>query len=336
MIDSITFASKQIDNTIESQISVKRVYGDGIAYCAFTSLIKKDDYYYLAFREGKTHASDGDYGVIRILQSIDGDQWSDYQTISSDNIDLRDPDLSIMPDGHILLVCGARILSPEGFYFTKTYSSIEKNGYFEEMEEVTIPKELDDKFGCWIWRTTWHTDGLGYGFAYGNLDGKSNLCLLKTPDGRNYDKVCSLKLNGSPTEARVRFLQDKTMIAMVRMGYSEGGGYMGRSNPPYDKWEWKQLDINLSGQDFIIDDNKVVVCTRIYQNTGERTSVYFGDLNGVFRWNYILPSSGRGGDSSYAGIIDNGNEYVISYYSKYEEENPSIYVVKIPKNITNY
>ena len=108
-------------NQEKNDITVERVYGNGDSYCAFTSLLKVDNKYYLAFREGDSHVREDDYGVIRILESDDGHCWSLYQILSLDCVDLRDPNLSVRPDGKLLVLCGARILMPNGNSITKTY-----------------------------------------------------------------------------------------------------------------------------------------------------------------------------------------------------------------------
>ena len=65
------------NNTPEENIAsvaVQRVFGTGDTYCAFTSMLDHEGNYYIAFREGETHVQDGDYVVIRILKSTDGEK----------------------------------------------------------------------------------------------------------------------------------------------------------------------------------------------------------------------------------------------------------------------
>ena len=75
---------------------------------AFTSLIEYNAHLYCAFREGKTHVdkTGGDNGKIRILHSVDGLVWESVDVISKKGWDLRDPFLSIRPDGRLTLSCG--------------------------------------------------------------------------------------------------------------------------------------------------------------------------------------------------------------------------------------
>ncbi len=334
-LDSITF--EMTDETVNtaSLIKTKRIYGDGSTYCAFTSLVKRNNTYYVAFREGETHVAEGDYGVIRILKSNDGEKWNVIHTVSEDQVDLRDPNLSVTPQGNLLLLCGARLKLEDGTYYTKTYYTLELNDTFERAKEVIVPSEIND-LSCWIWRLTFFGD-LGYGVAYRSNDGRNfTLSLVKTANGSNYELICNIDVPDTPSETRLRFTPDGTMFAMVRRAGSNmkgGKGYYGKSNSPYINWEWKELNIYLAGQDFIIDNDNIVCATRVSQNIGEFTSLYFGDMTGTFRWNYVLPSSGTSSDTAYAGLLDDGNEYWVTYYSMHETTKPSVYIAKIPKSM---
>lgn len=332
-IDSVTFQVHENTFIPSQTIRVSKIYGDGSTYCAFTSLIHHNGLLYCAFREAATHVSDGDYGVIKILRSKDGDEWEVLQSLSLINIDLRDPNLSVMPNGQLLLVCGARYITSEDYYTTKSYYSIEEKGVFSTPQPSNVPQEIDDTHCCWIWKLTWH-DGTGYGVAHRTNGKYRKVSLLKTEDGVNYGLVCNYDVTGSPTEARVRFSGDE-MICLLRRGTGTAEcGYLGKSMPPYSEWVWSPLEIYLAGQDFVIEKEKIVCVTRTKINIGERTSMYLGDTNGNFNWSYTFPSFGSGGgDTSYAGIVYMGSEYFVSYYSKHEAENPSIYLIRMPKSM---
>lgn len=117
--------------------NTERIYGDGSTYCSFTSMVKLGDVWFLAFREGESHL--GDNAVIQLLRSEDGINWTMHQTISAPNIDLRDPNLSIMPDGAMLMICGARMKTGDDEYSTKTYYSKFREGQFNEVAPVNFP-----------------------------------------------------------------------------------------------------------------------------------------------------------------------------------------------------
>jgi hypothetical protein len=97
-------------------VSVKRIW-DGGAHNAFTDLIRWRNRWYCTFREGDDHV--GGNGRIRVLSSADGGTWTSTALVGEAAIDLRDPKLSITPDGGLMMgggrfglrrqaLCGAR------------------------------------------------------------------------------------------------------------------------------------------------------------------------------------------------------------------------------------
>lgn len=313
---------------LQSGIEVKRVYGDGINYCAFTSLLKYEGAYYLAFREAKNHVEDNDYGVIRIMKSNDGDNWRLWETVKQKDTDLRDPNLSKTPDGRMLLICGARKkIEGDKYQTTTLYAKGDRMG-FNEAKEVELPDEFLSCLCRWVWRLTWHYDE-GYGIIYGKNDEGYYLSLLKTSDGVHFRKVTDYDIKGEKTEAQIRFKEDGEAIVLVRRGSKENG-YIGKSTEPYERWDWEELPIYLAGQDFIIDNNIIICSTRLTTNIGERTAIWYGDTEGSFQWCYLLPSSGKNSDTAYSSILKVDNSYWISYYSMHETAKPCIYLAKIP------
>ena len=308
-----------------SEITVEKVYGDGSKYCAFTSLLKQRGVYYLAFREGDSHVGAEDYGIIKILCSKDAKQWRHYQTIQADDKDLRDPQLTSTPDGHMLLLCGARMYNAYGDYFyTKSYYAIEDGGVFSEAKPVNVPPEIDDSYCCWLWRLTWNGKN-GYGAAYRNDGTINKLTLLKTPDGIHYTIVTDISADQVINETKIQFLPGNEMIALFR---SDREGYIGHSLPPYTEWNLKKTNIYLAGHDCIALDNHLICSTRMITNIGERTALWFGNPEGNFQWSYLLPSAG---DTSYPSIVEENDRLLISYYSMHQTEKPSVYLAIIPK-----
>lgn len=334
-VDSVTVDNVDANFSAPSEITVKKVYGDGRTYCAFTTLVKRESTYYLAFREGDTHVADGDYGKIKILYSSDGDKWELYQIISLDQIDLRDPNLSVMPDGKLLLLCGARMLSDNGSYVTRTYYAKEMDNGFGIPALANLPQEINWDACSWVWRLTWY-DGVGYGVCYGG----ESPALVKTTDGYNYELISYLSIPGTPSECRVRFQDDGTAVMIVRreQGSTSIKGYMGMAEPPYMNWEWKELNVSIAGEDFLIDGNKVVIATRMTQNIGSWTAAWFGDINGNFNWCYTFPygCTAFRGDTGYAGMLNEEKEYWISYFAIDKGDKPSVFLVRIPKSILSF
>src|SRR5690242_16444341 len=82
-------------------VSIERIW-DRAQHNAFTDLVAHGDHLYCTFREGTGHIP-GLNGTIRVLRSADGHQWQSVALLAEQHIDLRDPKLSIAPDGRLVV-----------------------------------------------------------------------------------------------------------------------------------------------------------------------------------------------------------------------------------------
>ena len=229
-IDSMTFHLS--DNDENTEMEVLKVWDNGM-YCAFPSLLKYRDRYYCAFREGVSHVDDE--GYIRILCSENGKDWVSKEVIRIKASDLRDPCLSIMPNGKMLLLCGLRSKVENERYKVRTYSSIfdDENDLFEELKPVNLKITSNHNYDCeWLWKLTWY-EGRGYGFAYYNDgDNDCKISLFETEDGINYSKITDVSIDGNLTESRVQFTANGDMTALVRQDGVVNNGIIGYSTFP--------------------------------------------------------------------------------------------------------
>lgn len=308
-------------------IKVKKVWSNG-EYCSFTSLIKYKGKYYLSFRESDSHQilkPENRNGKSRILVSTDGESWESVALLEKEGFDLRDPKFSITPDGRLMVIMGGSIYNDKqkftGMHPQVSFSSDGK--HFSDPEAVTLDPQMGPK--QWIWRITWH-QGVGYGVSYG--DGFS---LVSTVDGLHYNLVTRLNMPGRPGEATVRFAPDGTMAMMVRRDGDSRNGAWGLSKAPYTDWQWNDMDVPLGGPDFIFtSDTTTIVATRSLYST-EKTMLLKGNLKGRMEEVCILPSGGD--DNSYTGMIVEGNELWVAYYSRHEGPKASIYLAKVPLSL---
>src|SRR5262245_18527537 len=81
-------------------VSTKRIWNQG-KHNAFTDLIRVGDVWYCVFREADAHV--GPDGRIRVLRSADGETWESAALVAERGVDLRDPKLSVMPDGKLMI-----------------------------------------------------------------------------------------------------------------------------------------------------------------------------------------------------------------------------------------
>ena len=93
-----------------SDIKVQRIWNH--KYSAFTSIAEFHGKYYVAFREAGGHIWDSKgkaEGEIRIISSKDGNEWKSVALLSKKEFDLRDPKLTVTPDGKLLVTMGGSV-----------------------------------------------------------------------------------------------------------------------------------------------------------------------------------------------------------------------------------
>ncbi len=188
--------SAQLINQPEG-VKVRKIWSND-KYNAFTSLISFKGSFYCAFREGEGHVF-GQDGETRIISSKDGINWESVALLKKNGYDLRDPKLSVTPDGRIMVVIGGSVYNGKDLKSRLTHVSFSnKSGKnFTSPQPISISADVktnDD----WLWRVTWYNK-IGYGVVY-QLGDEWSLCLLKTTDGIHYDLVTKLHPTNSPNK----------------------------------------------------------------------------------------------------------------------------------------
>lgn len=301
-------------------------------HCAFTDMERFNGRYYITFREAQSHIFDSEgraEGAIRILASTDGERWESVALLKKDTIDLRDPKLSVTPDGRLMVLMGGSIYVNKTLTACLPHVAFSSDGrQFSAPQEISIQASHPVGFD-WLWRVTWQ-GRTGYGISYFRGEQGNNIALLKTKDGIHYKEVTPLAVEGSPNEATLRFMSDKTMQAMVRREGADKMGYWGTSRPPYKQWTWTPMAMRLGGPDFLYVGEQVVAGTRSYEKEvyGDyKTVLLKGTPDGRFETCMVVPS---GGDTSYPRLLQVGSELWMCYYSSHKTESAAIYLVKIP------
>lgn len=313
---------------IPKLISVKKIWSRS-KHNALTDLIRYKDRWFCIFRESSKHVY-GKNGTIRLLVSDDGEEWKSLALFKEPGVDLRDPKLSITPDGRLMMLVGGTV------YKRKKYISRHPRAAFSENGEIWTPFYLIVGPHEWLWRVTWHK-GKAYGVSYSHsvIHDKNeewNIKLFESNDGINFKLITQWPIFQHPNETTLHFLEDDTMLALVRRdGPEDRKAWMGVSKPPYKKWEWHPTHGYFGGPNFIIlPDKRIYAAGRVLMQSpyGSYAKTVLAELYPFdFHPVVILPSFG---DCSYPGLVYHEGELWMSYYSSHEDndDTSSIYIAK--------
>ena len=312
-------------------------------HSGFTSLVRFQGKFFCVFREGLAHiGTEENLGKIRVIVSEDGNNWKSAALIREYKIDLRNPKLSVMPDGKLMIVCGG-----SGYCGTTLMEWHSRVMYSVDGENWTKPIRVKGiPLNNWIFGITWLGDT---GFvvpricksdpATGRLlHNNTGLILFRTKDGLNYDQVSSLISSpviechegGGCGEASIKFKDDSTMLIIVRLAEK---GMLLFSKPPYQDFNEVEIKHSLGGASLHhFKDDLWLVGTRenVYERPEGRedtaTILLLVDEQGNFKRLFEFPS---GGDTSYPGIVIYDGKLWFTYYSSHEGRS-AIYFSIIP------
>ncbi len=290
---------------------------------AFTDIIKFNDYIYVTFREASCcHFSED--GVIRIIRSKNTNTWENVGSLVMEGRDLRDPKLSLCPSNTLCVNAAAReIVDKEtgrSNFQTYTWASIDGLEWSEAQTSY--------KNNYWLWRYRWTQDqnrALGFSYRTGGDDGRY-INLHSTQDGRNfYLEKYRIFHSGRPNETDLVFLNDSTVVSLVRRGMNERS-VLGLSRGPFLDWEWMELNETIAGPNLmLLPDKRILAGVRFYEPE-RRTSIAL--LDPVERKIVEVLKLPSGGDTGYPGMIIHDGHLIISYYSSHESHT-SIYLAKV-------
>ncbi len=320
---NLAVAEETIDQKLV--ISIQRIW-DRATHSAFTDIARFGDHYYCTFREGDGHIP-GLNGTIRVIRSLDGENWSSVALLDEPHVDLRDPKLSVTPDGRLMVNTGA------SYYHGSQRLKIESRVAFSDQhgenfsapQKIQFPEKLVTDMD-WLWRVTWHGDQ-AYGCVQQLPAGKKRaLHLLRSSDGIRYEHVAEMELP-APSETTLRFTSDDTLWAMIRHG--DGKAYMGQAKKPYTTWKIYPANRQFGGPNFVqLPGGAWLAGSRNYEQRPYTMALWtMNPATGEFGDLLTLPS---GGDTSYPGfVIDrDNNQILVSYYSGHDGRT-AIYLARL-------
>jgi len=314
-----------------------RMIWSGAPHNAFTDIIRYNNQFFCAFREGSAHIPGltGTNGKIRVLVSADGDVWKSHALLGKNGYDLRDSKLSITPKGKLMMVMGGSVYNGKQLISRLPHISFfdDKKAAFSDPAPIKIDKKVQSD-NDWLWSVNWnYKSKTAYGVLYQSINKSTTKAhLLKTKDGKKYRLVSTLGIDNMPTEATVTFNDKNEMLILLRCDQKDNNmGLLGKSVSPYEVWNWKNVGVRLGGPNIIpFENGKYIVGTRSFDNNNQpKTSLFIydetpGNLNKMFD----LPS---GGDTSYPGMLIYDDHLWVSYYASHEGK-AQIYLAKISLN----
>lgn len=301
---------------------------DEAPHSAFTDLIKFNNRYYCTFREGKQHVG-GKGGTARVLVSDDGANWKSLASLSIENKDIRDPKMSITPQKELLIFMDVEESEEGKVISRKPYTSyLNKAGTGLTTPQPATVDRAVASWSDWLWRLTWHKKK-GYTINY-QMEG--GLHLMQTKDAKSFQQISSINVGGYPNESTIRFDKQNKMYVLIRRDKDKPipKGILATAIPPYTNWQLDTLQERIGGPDFLfLNNSTIAIGTRLYGDKewkDDRTGILVTDLNGNTKKKIYLPS---GGDTSYPGMLIEGEELWMSYYSSHEGKT-AIYFARIP------
>ncbi|MGW0214201.1 exo-alpha-sialidase [Micromonospora chokoriensis] len=288
-----------------AEVAAVRRIGDSAPHSAFTDLVRYAGEWFCAFREARTHLSDG--GVIRVLTSVDGRSWTSAAVLRQAGVDLRDPRFVTRPDGRLQLLAAAATGAATKAFQAVTWHSGDGRVWGDPVP-VGEP-------GVWVWRAAWH-DGAMYGVGYATREPRFAR-LYRSTDGVDLETwVPVLVEGGYPNESGLVFTPEGTAFCLLRRDGAEATALLGRALPPYRDWRWTDLGVQVGGPALLrLPDGRLLAGVRLHDG-GVRTAICVvdpdrGDLTELV----ALPS---GGDTSYPGLVWHDDLLWVSYYSSHE------------------
>lgn len=333
---AFTFPADAKANTLlpKDTIEVKKLW-DRSNHNAFPDLIKIKNHYYLSFREGENHVGNQNNGAVRVMRSKDLKKWETLAILKLNGKDVREAHLSEMADGRILVTAAAGVWKDDHYLSLRPYISFsDQDGiHFSPLELAQIDDKIEPGID-WIWRVTWDR-GTGYGVLYhrriGSTAGEEWLAyVVKTKNGKDYEWVSTLEVEGQPNECTIRFDENHKMFIMIRRESGDRMGYLGMSDYPYTDFVYHPLSWRLGGPNFLfLNKTELIMGSRFTESNKSSTVLFLTDLKGKVKKTIKLPS---GGDTSYPGLVIHKKNLWVAYYSGHEGKS-SIYLAKVKLNL---
>jgi len=295
-------------------LEVRAVVSDG-KHNAFTAFVRWRDAYWLAFRKGGAHGSrDGD---LIVLRSVDTKTWT--EALRLDVLpDDRDPQL-LATDKRLFLYD----VAVEGDKLTSFVTYTDDGKSWSKPKPVYKPAYI-------FWKPKARGDGF-YATAHvkSHDGGAREVHLITSRDGIEWERVSKMRGGNWESETTIHFLTDTRIVAFLRQKHGSPAASLLFADAPFTEWEERPLaGMHFAGHDSYTFDGVNILASRAFEQGRKNpyTMIYTFDKEANLTPYCRLPS---GGDCSYPGIVRDGDEMLVSYYSSHEG-TASIYLARVP------
>jgi hypothetical protein len=314
--------------------SVRCIFRDA-EHNAFTDLCRFKGWIYLTFRSCPEGHAISPKARIRVLRSVDGNDWSPVAEFGVPDRDTRDPHLLAFKER--LFVYTGTWLCPEGWTDYDINDHLGYGAWTDDGVTWNGPRSLEGTYGHYVWRAAACAD-------------RAYLCARRKQDFAHDEPGCE----GGERTAAAMLESEDGLIWRYRAAFTDSWGdetafvftatgevtalarrlgdhvsMVCRSSPPYTVWTHHELDRHVGGPLLAAWNGRLLVGGR--KSIGAPvTALYWLDGNRLAEI-CELPS---GGDTSYPGFVqlDEGNA-LLSYYSSHETggttQQAAIYLARL-------
>ncbi len=322
--------------TVDRNVVLKtwKAVADG-THNSNTDLTFWDGWFYLCHQTSPYHLGSSRSRLL-LWRSRDAREWEKVTEFKAERGEYRDPTFAQIKGRLFLYVLPnlTRMAEP----VTTVYSSSKDGSKWRQFKEVEQP-------GWLYWRPkpapsaaegtldneTWYVT------AYWHEHGKS--CLLKSPDGEKWTRVSMIHQGDHNDETDFEFLPDGRILATGRLemgdgllGDREACTLLSVAAPPYETWSYARSRVTrldgpclfpYNGHIYAIGRHQASFFPRFVEQGGlfsrKRTSLFLVEETRMVRLT-DLPSAG---DTSYAGIVIQGDDLYASYYTSPVKKDPT-------------
>ena len=294
------------------------VVADG-AHNSNTDLTHWDGWFYLCHQTSPYHMGSRRSRLL-LWRSRDARSWDKVTEFKADRGEYRDPKFAAIHDRLFLYAL------PNVTFLAEPMTTV----YTSSVDGTSWEPAVDLEPSGWLlWRPKTLDGATWYVTAYWHEHGKS--ALLRSDDGVHWTTVSQIYEGERNDETDFEFLPDGRIIATARL---EGNGsewgdrtastLIAVASPPYEQWTYSKSSVTRLDGPCLFPYNGRVYAFGRYQATRaprfveqgglysrKRTSIFLVEQDGL-RYLTDLPSAG---DTSYAGVVIQGNELCASYYT---------------------